>query len=96
MISYEQFLEAFQLIASKRFPKKDASTSFDSLLAVVKSSGAVPKLSEGVTKASNDAVVGRMTDTSSYTGSHKERFDQVYCAYSYFDALERQRKRKRR
>ncbi|XP_063715394.1 tubulin polymerization-promoting protein family member 2-like [Symsagittifera roscoffensis] len=27
-------------------------------------------------KASNDKVVGRLTDTSKYTGAHKERFDE--------------------
>lgn len=27
------------------------------------------------TKAASDAVLSRLTDTSKYTGSHKERFD---------------------
>jgi hypothetical protein len=67
-----------KLIACKRYPKKDASAALEALVTVICNSGGMPKLAEGTTKPVNDAVTARMTDTSQYTGAHKERFDQVY------------------
>lgn len=74
-ITFEQFVEAIKLIATKRFPKKDPNGAFESLCAVISASGG-PKLA-GTTVVKNDAVLQRMTDTSNYTGASKQRFDEV-------------------
>merc|ERR1711936_79493 len=69
VITFDQFCEALKDLSKKRF-KADAN-GFDKCIELMadKTPG-----SSGTTKTSKSGGVGRMTDTSNYTGAHKERF----------------------
>uniref|UniRef100_H2Z4T4 Tubulin polymerization-promoting protein family member 3 n=1 Tax=Ciona savignyi TaxID=51511 RepID=H2Z4T4_CIOSA len=65
-IDFRQFMQALEKVAEeKKVPKEDI------FARVAGSSGPVMS---GVTKTSKTGGVEKMTDTSQYTGSHKERF----------------------
>jgi hypothetical protein len=71
-INFKQFQEALKLLAEKKFPGDEGG--FEKLKAqIIEAGGPVAK---GVTKAVKSSAVDRLTDTSKYTGSHKERFDE--------------------
>ncbi|KAJ3407993.1 hypothetical protein HDV05_005211 [Chytridiales sp. JEL 0842] len=71
-IDFDGFTNAFRMLAEMKYPKKTPEEAFQAALEeVVKSSGPVAK----GTTAQNDAILNRLTDTSQYTGTHKERFD---------------------
>ncbi|XP_029437431.1 tubulin polymerization-promoting protein family member 3-like [Rhinatrema bivittatum] len=72
-LTYEEFLEAIKELSSKRFKGKSPEEAYDSMCKLV--IGQEPG-SAGVTKAVAVGGVDRLTDTSKYTGSHKERFDE--------------------
>jgi len=73
-IDFDAFKEALRQLAEKRFPQaKTDGERFDEIVKLVVASGG-PGLSGGTVPESS-AVVGRLTDTSQYTGSHKQRFD---------------------
>lgn len=72
VITFEQFQQAVTELSSKRFKgksKEDALQQLHGLLV-----GKEPT-NVGVTKVAKAAAVDRLTDTTKYTGSHKERFD---------------------
>lgn len=71
-ITYKQFVEAVKLMAEKKYPG-DAD-GFDKLQGLI-SAGKGPTTSK-TTSAAKTGAVDRLTDTSKYTGSHKERFDE--------------------
>ncbi|XP_063769504.1 tubulin polymerization-promoting protein family member 2 [Pseudophryne corroboree] len=73
VINYEQFQKALELLSVKRFPGKPADEALADIRKLVE--GKEPA-SAGTTKAVSAGVVDRLTDTSKYTGSHKERFDE--------------------
>ncbi|XP_075069006.1 tubulin polymerization-promoting protein family member 2-like isoform X2 [Mixophyes fleayi] len=72
VMSYDQFQKALQLLSVKRFPRMPADEAFADIKKLVE--GKEPA-NTGATKAVAAGVVDRLTDTSKYTGSHKERFD---------------------
>ncbi|XP_063169295.1 tubulin polymerization-promoting protein family member 3 [Candoia aspera] len=73
VISYEEFKQALEELAPKRFKDKSNEEAFESICQLVV--GKEPT-NVGVTKAKTVGAVERLTDTSKYTGSHKERFDE--------------------
>ncbi|XP_054552888.1 palmitoyltransferase ZDHHC1 isoform X3 [Talpa occidentalis] len=73
VINYEEFKKALEELASKRFKGKSKEEAFDAICQLV--AGKEPA-NVGVTKAKTGGAVERLTDTSKYTGSHKERFDE--------------------
>ncbi|XP_036881366.1 tubulin polymerization-promoting protein family member 3 isoform X1 [Manis javanica] len=73
VINYEEFKKALEELATKRFKGKSKEEAFDAICQLV--AGKEPA-NVGVTKAKAGGAVERLTDTSKYTGSHKERFDE--------------------
>ncbi|NWJ04201.1 TPPP3 protein, partial [Crypturellus undulatus] len=73
VINYEEFKKALEELAPKRFKDKSKEEAYEAICQLV--AGKEP-VNVGVTKAKNVGAVERLTDTSKYTGSHKERFDE--------------------
>ncbi|XP_030326666.1 tubulin polymerization-promoting protein family member 3 isoform X2 [Strigops habroptila] len=73
VISYEEFKKALEELAPKRFKDKSKEEAYEAICQLV--AGKEP-INVGVTKAKMVGAVERLTDTSKYTGSHKERFDE--------------------
>ncbi|XP_055278299.1 tubulin polymerization-promoting protein isoform X2 [Moschus berezovskii] len=71
-ITFEQFKEALEELAKKRFKDKSAEEAVREVHKLIE--GKAPIIS-GVTKAISSPTVSRLTDTTKFTGSHKERFD---------------------
>ncbi|XP_069709937.1 tubulin polymerization-promoting protein [Phaenicophaeus curvirostris] len=71
-ITFEQFKEALQELSKKRFKDKSDDEAVQEIYKLIE--GKAPIIS-GVTKAISSPTVSRLTDTSKFTGSHKERFD---------------------
>uniref|UniRef100_A0A493T2N4 Tubulin polymerization-promoting protein family member 3 n=8 Tax=Anatidae TaxID=8830 RepID=A0A493T2N4_ANAPP len=74
VINYEEFKKALEELAQKRFKDKSKEEAFEAICQLV--AGKEP-INVGVTKAKTVGAVERLTDTSKYTGSHKERFDET-------------------
>uniref|UniRef100_A0A3Q4G759 Tubulin polymerization-promoting protein family member 3 n=1 Tax=Neolamprologus brichardi TaxID=32507 RepID=A0A3Q4G759_NEOBR len=72
VINYEEFQKALEELAPKRFKGQTKEEALQSIHKLVE--GREPT-NVGVTKVAKTAAVDRLTDTSRYTGSHKERFD---------------------
>ncbi|XP_067853549.1 tubulin polymerization-promoting protein family member 3-like [Heptranchias perlo] len=73
VISFEEFKMALAELAVKRFKGKSQEEAIDSMYGLI--AGKDPA-NVGVTVAHKGGGVERLTDTSKYTGSHKERFDE--------------------
>ncbi|XP_068117535.1 tubulin polymerization-promoting protein family member 3 [Hyperolius riggenbachi] len=73
VITYEEFKKALEELSYKRFKGKSKEEAYESICQLV--AGKEPA-SSGITKATAAGAVERLTDTTKYTGSHKERFDQ--------------------
>ncbi|XP_041036832.1 tubulin polymerization-promoting protein family member 3-like [Carcharodon carcharias] len=73
VITFEEFQQALKELAKKRFKELPEGESQEAVYALV--AGKEPTL-VGITKAAKAGAVDRLTDTSKFTGSHKERFDQ--------------------
>ncbi|XP_015273220.1 PREDICTED: tubulin polymerization-promoting protein isoform X2 [Gekko japonicus] len=71
-IIFDQFKEALQELSKKRFKDKSNEEALQEMHKLVE--GKAPVIS-GVTKAVSSPTVSRLTDTTRFTGSHKERFD---------------------
>ncbi|XP_053116960.1 tubulin polymerization-promoting protein isoform X1 [Hemicordylus capensis] len=71
-ITYDQFKEALQELSKKRFKDKSNEEAVQEMHKLIEGRG--PVIS-GVTKAISSPTVSRLTDTTRFTGSHKERFD---------------------
>ena len=69
-ITFDQFCTAVQELSKKRFPKDD--NAYDKCIELC--NGVQPG-NVGTTKTSKTGGVAKMTDTSNYTGAHKERFN---------------------
>nr|ADX30619.1 tubulin polymerization promoting protein [Suberites domuncula] len=71
-INFAQFQAALKLVAEKKYPGDSDGLKklTDKILT-----GKGPATS-GATKFKSSGAVDRLTDTSKYTGSHKERFDE--------------------
>lgn len=74
VITFDEFHKALEMLAPKRFKEQSPEEALESMSRLVQ--GKEPS-NAGVTKVSKTAAVDRLTDTSKYTGSHKERFDQT-------------------
>ncbi|KAM7419013.1 hypothetical protein PAMA_016230 [Pampus argenteus] len=72
VVTFEQFSQALTELAPKRFKGKSKEEALQLLHALI--AGKEPA-NVGITKATKAAAVERLTDTTKYTGSHKERFD---------------------
>ncbi|XP_007540172.1 tubulin polymerization-promoting protein family member 3 [Poecilia formosa] len=72
VITYKEFQQALEELAPKRFKGQTKEAALQSIHKLVE--GQEPT-NVGVTKVAKTATVDRLTDTSRYTGSHKERFD---------------------
>ncbi|XP_068595511.1 tubulin polymerization-promoting protein family member 3 [Brachionichthys hirsutus] len=73
VITYEEFVRALVELAPKRFKGQSKEEALESIFKLVE--GRDPS-NAGVTKVAKTAAVDRLTDSSRFTGSHKERFDQ--------------------
>ncbi|NXT73756.1 TPPP protein, partial [Zapornia atra] len=71
-ITFEQFKEALHELSKKRFKDKNDEEAVQEIYKLIE--GKAPIIS-GVTKAISSPTVSRLTDTTKFTGSHKERFD---------------------
>lgn len=74
VITFDQFNTALVELAPKRFKGKSNEEALQQLYGLV--AGKEPA-NAGVTKVAKAAAVDRLTDTTKYTGSHKERFDET-------------------
>ncbi|XP_028813018.1 tubulin polymerization-promoting protein family member 3 isoform X2 [Denticeps clupeoides] len=74
VITYEEFEKALEELAPKRFKGQSKEEALQSLHKLIE--GKEPA-NVGVTKVAKTGAVDRLTDTSKYTGSHKERFDEA-------------------
>ncbi|XP_029807830.1 tubulin polymerization-promoting protein family member 2 isoform X1 [Suricata suricatta] len=72
-ITFQQFQEAMKELGQKRFKIKNPDEALENIYKLVE--GKDPATT-GVTKATTVGGVSRLTDTSKYTGTHKERFDE--------------------
>ncbi|XP_028933901.1 tubulin polymerization-promoting protein family member 2 [Ornithorhynchus anatinus] len=73
-ITWQQFQEAVKELGAKRFKGQSADEVLQTVFRLMEGKGPTPT---GVTKAMTSVGgVDRLTDTSHYTGSHKERFDE--------------------
>ncbi|KAK3729570.1 hypothetical protein QZH41_017184 [Actinostola sp. cb2023] len=70
-ITFDQFKKALALCAEKKYGSKDDVQKFIEKVCAGKGPG-----TSGATKTVKAGGVDRLTDTSKYTGSHKERFDE--------------------
>ncbi|XP_076868617.1 tubulin polymerization-promoting protein isoform X1 [Brachyhypopomus gauderio] len=73
-ITYNQFREALSELARKRFKDKSSEEAAEEVFKMVE--GKSPIIA-GVTRAVASPTVSRLTDTTKFTGSHKERFDET-------------------
>ncbi|KPP61424.1 tubulin polymerization-promoting protein family member 3-like [Scleropages formosus] len=73
VITYEEFEKALQELAPKRFKDQSKEEALQSIHKLIE--GKEPS-NTGITKIAKTAAVDRLTDTSKYTGSHRERFDE--------------------
>uniref|UniRef100_UPI00398ED3E9 tubulin polymerization-promoting protein family member 3-like n=1 Tax=Pristiophorus japonicus TaxID=55135 RepID=UPI00398ED3E9 len=73
VINFEEFKMALAELAPKKFKGMNQTEALDSMYALI--AGRDPT-NAGTTVATKGGGVERLTDTSKYTGSHKERFDE--------------------
>ncbi|XP_024275916.1 tubulin polymerization-promoting protein family member 3-like [Oncorhynchus tshawytscha] len=74
VITFEQFSQALSELAPKRFKGKGQEETLQQLYGLI--AGKEPS-NAGVTKVAKAAAVDRLTDTTKFTGAHKERFDET-------------------
>ncbi|XP_010200717.1 tubulin polymerization-promoting protein family member 2 [Colius striatus] len=72
-ITFAEFQEAMKEMCRKRFKGKSPEEALQAVYGLIE--GKEPS-NTGATKATKAGGVERLTDTSKYTGSHKERFDE--------------------
>ena len=72
-INFEQFKQALQLLAAKKYPSKPASEAFVMIvrLACVQSNG--PQTITNV-KPANEQITARLTNPDNFTGTQKQKF----------------------
>ncbi|XP_015223377.1 tubulin polymerization-promoting protein family member 3-like isoform X2 [Lepisosteus oculatus] len=73
VITFEQFTLALAELAPKRFKGKSQEEALQEMYKLIM--GKEPA-NVGVTKTAKTGALDRLTDTSKFTGSHKERFDE--------------------
>ncbi|XP_061645985.1 tubulin polymerization-promoting protein family member 3 [Phyllopteryx taeniolatus] len=73
VINFDEFQQALKELAPQRFKGKSRE---EAITAIYQLAQAAEPSKVGVTKSLKAGAVDRLTDTSLYTGSHKERFDE--------------------
>ncbi|KAJ3323338.1 hypothetical protein HDV06_001858 [Boothiomyces sp. JEL0866] len=73
-IDEKQFKDALVLLSQINYPGQ--SNGFELLLSDVVQSGGTPKLVATATTPVNKGIVSKLTDTSLYTGTHKNKFNE--------------------
>ncbi|CAL8290982.1 unnamed protein product [Merluccius merluccius] len=71
-ITFDEFKAALGELAKKKYKEKTAEEADAEVFKLIE--GKAPIIS-GVTRAVASPTVSRLTDTTKFTGSHKERFD---------------------
>ncbi|KAM3873633.1 tubulin polymerization-promoting protein [Diretmus argenteus] len=71
-ITYDEFKAALGELAKKKYKEKTAEEAEAEVFKLIE--GKAPIIA-GVTRAVASPTVSRLTDTTKFTGSHKERFD---------------------
>ncbi|KAI8912823.1 P25-alpha [Gorgonomyces haynaldii] len=75
-IGFPEFMEALKLIAAKKYEDKSQNDALGTLINdMLTNTSSLPSLNK-TTKASTSDLTKRLTDTSQYTGTHKQRFDE--------------------
>ncbi|KAK6467632.1 tubulin polymerization-promoting protein family member 3-like [Huso huso] len=74
VMNFEQFKQALKELALKRFKGKGEEEALQETYLLV--AGKEPA-NIGVTKTAKAGAVDRLTDTTKFTGAHKERFDDT-------------------
>ncbi|NXG30153.1 TPPP3 protein, partial [Dromaius novaehollandiae] len=72
-ITFAQFQQAMKELCGTRFKGKAPEEALQAVYGLIE--GKEPG-NVGATRATTAGAVERLTDTSKYTGSHKERFDE--------------------
>ncbi|KFP45470.1 Tubulin polymerization-promoting protein family member 2, partial [Chlamydotis macqueenii] len=72
-ITFAEFQQAMKELCRKRFKDKSMEEALQAVYSLIE--GKEPG-NIGATKATKVGGVERLTDSSKYTGSHKERFDE--------------------
>lgn len=72
-LSFEQFKTALKMAAKVKYGDDNDENVAKLHKALTEGKG---PSTAGATKASKDSATSRLTDSSKYTGSHKERFDE--------------------
>ncbi|KAF7238006.1 Tubulin polymerization-promoting protein family member 2 [Varanus komodoensis] len=72
-ITFLEFKEAIKELSAKRFKGKSPEEALEATNKLME--GKEPG-NVGATRSVHTGAVDRLTDTSKYTGSHKERFDE--------------------
>ncbi|XP_043844608.1 tubulin polymerization-promoting protein family member 2 [Dromiciops gliroides] len=72
-INWNQFQVALKELGQKKFKGENPDQILKNMFTLIKDKGPT---ATGTTKAVAVGGVDRLTDTSKYTGSHKERFDE--------------------
>ncbi|XP_044215601.1 tubulin polymerization-promoting protein isoform X1 [Thunnus albacares] len=73
-ITFDEFKVALKELARKKYKEKTAEEAEAEVFKLIE--GKAPIIA-GVTKAVASPTVSRLTDTTKFTGSHKERFDNT-------------------
>ncbi|XP_029928002.1 tubulin polymerization-promoting protein isoform X1 [Myripristis murdjan] len=73
-ITFDEFKAALGELARKKYKEKTAEEAEAEVFKLIE--GKAPIIS-GVTRAVASPTVSRLTDTTKFTGSHKERFDDT-------------------
>ncbi|XP_063054943.1 tubulin polymerization-promoting protein isoform X2 [Engraulis encrasicolus] len=73
-ITYNEFKDALTELSRKRFKEKNNEEAAEEVFKLIE--GKSPIIA-GVTRAVASPTVSRLTDTTKFTGSHKERFDEM-------------------
>ncbi|KAL2084034.1 hypothetical protein ACEWY4_019552 [Coilia grayii] len=73
-ITFNEFKEALTELSRKRFKDKTSEEAAEEVFKLIE--GKSPIIA-GVTRAVASPTVSRLTDTTKFTGSHKERFDET-------------------
>jgi hypothetical protein len=72
-LDFAQFQAALALVGEKLFPDLEPDASFHRVVALVVAAGG--PVVHGTVPSTHAGIYGKLTDTSLYTGSHRERFD---------------------
>lgn len=72
-ITVDQFYTAVCMMADKKYPEEAGDAALEKLMGKISNSQG-PKAT--ATVADSSGIYGKLTDTSLYTGSHKERFNE--------------------